>query len=174
MMALQVALVAPQIPPNTGNIARLCAATGSSLHLVEPLGFSLADADVKRAGLDYWDAVDLWVHRDWSAFREAVTPERCLYFSAHGAQSFWDAPYDERTVLVFGNEGQGLPQRLRQQHADRLYRIPMLDTARSLNLATAVGIVLYEALRHLTGAGTRLALPSAAAAGALLSLRGRA
>jgi tRNA (cytidine/uridine-2'-O-)-methyltransferase len=174
MMAPHIALVEPQIPPNTGNIARLCAATGSSLHLVEPLGFSLADADVKRAGLDYWDAVDVWVHRDWAAFQEAVAPERCLYFSAHGEQSFWDAPYHERTVLVFGNESQGLPQRLREQHADRLYRIPMLDTARSLNLATAVGIVLYEALRRLTGPGARLELPSAAPAGALLSLRGSA
>jgi tRNA (cytidine/uridine-2'-O-)-methyltransferase len=174
MMALHVALVEPQIPPNTGNIARLCAATGSSLHLVEPLGFALDGAEVKRAGLDYWDTVDLWVHRDWAAFREAVAPERCLYFSAHGLQSFWDAPYHERTMLVFGNEGQGLPQRLREQHADRVYRIPMLDTARSLNLATAVGIVLYEALRRLRGAGARLALSSAAPAGVLPSLRGSA
>jgi tRNA (cytidine/uridine-2'-O-)-methyltransferase len=174
MMAPHIALVEPQIPPNTGNIARLCAATGSALHLVEPLGFSLADADVKRAGLDYWDAVDLWVHRDWQGFQEAVAPERCLYFSAHGERSFWEAPYHERTVLVFGNEGHGLPQWLREQQADRLYRIPMLDTARSLNLATAVGIVLYEALRQLTGAGARLEFPSTATAGALLSSRGRA
>lgn len=173
-MALHVALLEPQIPPNTGNIARLCAATGTSLHLIEPLGFSLADADVRRAGLDYWDAVDLWVHRDWLAFQHAVAPERCLYFSAHGERLFWEAPYHERTVLVFGNEGHGLPQRLREQHADRLYRIPMLDTARSLNLATAVGIVLYEALRQLRGAGTQLELPSAAPARALLSVRGGA
>ena len=174
MMALHIALVEPQIPPNTGNIARLCAATGSALHLVEPLGFSLADADVKRAGLDYWDAVDLWVHRDWSAFREAVAPERCLYFSTHGARSFWEAPYHEGAVLVFGNEGRGLPQRVREQHADRLYRIPMLDTARSLNLATAAGIVVYEAIRQLTSAGDRLEWPPAASAGPLLSLRGGA
>ena len=174
MMALHIALLEPQIPPNTGNIARLCAATGSSLHLVEPLGFSLADADVKRAGLDYWDAVDLWVHADWSAFRNAVAPARCLYFSAHGERSFWEAPYHEGTVLVFGNEGQGLPQRLRGQHADRLYRIPMLDTARSLNLATAVGIVVYEAMRQLARAGDRLEWPSAAPGGPLLSFRGNA
>ena len=159
MMALHIALVEPQIPPNTGNVARLCAVTGASLHLIEPLGFSLADADVKRAGLDYWDAVDLWVHRDWSAFQDAVAPDRCLYFSTHGERSFWEAPYNDGTVLVFGNEGHGLPQRLREQHADRLYRIPMLDTARCLNLSTAVGIVAYEAIRQVRP---------------LLSLRGRA
>ena len=147
-MALHVALVEPQIPPNTGNIARLCAATGTPLHLVEPLGFSLDDADVKRAGLDYWDAVELWVHAHWHAFREAVTAERCLYFSAHGRQSFWEAPYPDRAVLVFGNESDGLPDRILDKHADRLYRIPMRDSVRSLNLATAVGIVLYEALRQ--------------------------
>ena len=173
MMALHIALLEPQIPPNTGNIARSCAVTGSSLHLVEPLGFSLAAADVQRAGLDYWDAVDLWVHRDWSAFQDAVAPERCLYFSAHGDRSFWDAPYEDGAVLVFGNEGHGLPARLREQHADRLYRIPMLDTARSLNLATAVGIVMYEALRQLTAVGERLERPPAPA-GPLLSLRGSA
>ena len=164
-MALHVALVEPQIPPNTGNIARLCAVTGSSLHLVEPLGFSLADADVKRAGLDYWDAVDLWVHRDWPAFQDAVAPDRCLYFSTHGHQSFWDAPYQPSSVLVFGNEGHGLPEKLREQNTDRLYRIPMLDAARSLNLSTAAGIVVYEALRQLA---------HATAAAPLLSLRGRA
>jgi tRNA (cytidine/uridine-2'-O-)-methyltransferase len=149
MMPLHIALVAPQIPPNTGNVARLCAVTGVSLHLIEPLGFSLAAPEVKRAGLDYWDAVDLWVHPDWPAFQDAVAPERCLYFSTHGEQSFWDAPYEDGTVLVFGNEVEGLPAQLREQQADRLYRIPMVDTARCLNLATAVGIVAYEAIRQL-------------------------
>jgi tRNA (cytidine/uridine-2'-O-)-methyltransferase len=173
-MALHVALLEPQIPPNTGNIARLCAATGTSLHLVEPLGFSLAAADVKRAGLDYWDAVDLWVHRDWPAFRETVAPERCLYFSTYGERAFWDASYHDGTVLVFGNEVQGLPARVREQQADRLYRIPMLEAARCLNLATAVGIVVYEAFRQLRNAGDRLERPRVAPVVPLLSLGGSA
>jgi tRNA (cytidine/uridine-2'-O-)-methyltransferase len=155
-MGLHVALLEPEIPPNTGNIARLCAATGTALHLIEPLGFAIDDATLKRAGLDYWDAVDLWVHRDLEAFRQAVEEERCLYFSARGEQSFWDAPFRNRSVLVFGNETAGLPAQLRAQHADRVYRIPMLDGIRSLNLATAAGIVLYEALRQLRGAGDAL------------------
>lgn len=173
MMPLHIALVEPQIPPNTGNVARLCAVTGASLHLIEPLGFSLAEPEVKRAGLDYWDAVDLWVHCDWSAFRAAVAPERCLYFSTHGERSFWEAPYREGTVLVFGNEVQGLHAEIREHHADRLYRIPMLGTARCLNLATAVGIVLYEAIRQLTGAGERRDPRPAAAHRPLLSSPGR-
>jgi tRNA (cytidine/uridine-2'-O-)-methyltransferase len=158
-MALHVALVEPQIPPNTGNIARLCAATGASLHLVEPLGFSLADPDLKRAGLDYWDAVDLWVHPDWEAFVDAVAPERCLYFSTQGARSFWEAPYRDGSVLVFGREDVGLPARMLEPHAGLVYRIPTLDAVRSLNLATAAGIVVYEALRQLAGAGGPPRLP---------------
>lgn len=148
-MGLHVALVEPQIPPNTGNVARLCAATGTPLHLVEPLGFSLDGAELKRAGLDYWDAVELWIHPGWRAFRDAIARERCLYFSARGTRSFWTAPFAPNSVLVFGNETDGLPERVREKHADRVYCIPMTDGARSLNLATAVGIVLYEGLRQL-------------------------
>lgn len=148
-MGLHVALVEPEIPPNTGNIARLCAATGTALHLIEPLGFSLDDAEVRRAGLDYWDEVELWVHPGWRYFREAVARERCLYFSAHATRPYWDAPYRDGGVLVFGNESTGLPERVREKYPDRLYRIPMTGAVRSLNLATAVGIVLYEAIRQL-------------------------
>ncbi len=97
-MALQVALIQPQIPPNTGNIARLCAATGVALHLIEPLGFSLEDGDLRRAGLDYWEDVDLWRHSDWFAFRDAMDRSRCLYFSAKAERSFWEAPYRETAV----------------------------------------------------------------------------
>ncbi|MBI1966705.1 MAG: tRNA (cytidine(34)-2'-O)-methyltransferase [Gemmatimonadetes bacterium] len=148
-MALHVALVEPRIPPNTGNIARLCAATGTTLHLIEPLGFSLDDQALRRAGLDYWDAVELWIHPGWRAFREAVSRDRCLYFSTHGERSFWDAPYRDRGCLVFGNEADGLPERILEKYPDRVYRIPMTGPVRSLNLATAVGIVVYEAVRQL-------------------------
>lgn len=148
-MGLSVALIEPQIPPNTGNIARLCAATDTTLHLVGTPGFSLDDERLKRAGLDYWEEVDLWVHPLWRAFREAVSRDRCLYFSTHGTQSYLDAPYEAKSVLVFGSETLGMPKRICEKHPDRLYRIPMRRSVRSLNLATAVAIVLYEAGRQL-------------------------
>ena len=148
-MSLSVALVEPRIPPNTGNIARLCAATGTTLHLIEPLGFSLDNVQLERAGLGYWDEVDLWVHPLWPAFRTAISRERCLYFSAHGSRSYLDAPYQHNSVLVFGNETRGMPEPILKKYPDRIYRIPMRDTVRNLNVATAVGIVLYEAIRRL-------------------------
>ena len=150
-MGLQVALIQPQIPPNTGNIARLCAATDVSLHLIEPLGFSLDDADVRRAGLDYWDAVDLWRHSDWFAFRDAMDRSRCLYFSAKAERSYWQAPYRSNSCLVFGSETEGMPERILAKHPERCFTIPMSGPVRSLNLATAVGIVLYEGLRQTSG-----------------------
>jgi len=148
-MALHVALIQPQIPPNTGNIARLCAATDTPLHLIEPLGFSIDAREVKRAGLDYWDKVDLWVHPDWFAFRDAISRSRCLYFSANAQRDYRDAPYQDRGVLVFGSETEGMPTRILEKHPDRCFRIPMPGEVRSLNLANAVSIVLYEALRQL-------------------------
>jgi tRNA (cytidine/uridine-2'-O-)-methyltransferase len=147
-MTLHVALVEPQIPPNTGNVARLCAATGTALHVVEPLGFSLDDREVRRAGLDYWDAVELWVHPSFQAFRAAIAETRCLYFSTHGRREFWSAPFQANSVLVFGNETAGLPEWVRLEHPERVFRIPMTGDVRSLNLATAAGIVVYEAIRQ--------------------------
>ena len=148
-MALHVALIEPQIPPNTGNIARLCAATDSSLHLIGQLGFSLTDRDLRRAGLDYWEQVDLWHHPGWRAFRDAISRDRCLYFSANATRSYWEAPVQPNSCLVFGNETQGMPERILDKHPERCYRIPMGGPVRSLNLATAVGIVLYEGLRQI-------------------------
>ena len=148
-MALHVALIQPRIPPNTGNIARLCAATDTPLHLIGPLGFSIAEREVKRAGLDYWDKVDLWMHPDWFAFRDAISRERCLYFSANAENDYRQAPFRDRGVLVFGNETDGMPTRILEKHPRRCFRIPMPGEVRSLNLANAVSIVLYEALRQL-------------------------
>ncbi|HKG34274.1 MAG TPA: tRNA (cytidine(34)-2'-O)-methyltransferase [Gemmatimonadales bacterium] len=144
-----MALIEPQIPPNTGNIARLCAATDTSLHLIEPLGFSIDDTEVRRAGLDYWDAVDLWVHPDWFAFRDAMDRSRCLYFSANAERSFWDAPYKPNSCLVFGSETEGMPQRILDKHPERCFTIPMTGPVRNLNLSNAVSIVLYEAIRQV-------------------------
>ncbi len=149
-MALHIALIEPRIPPNTGNIARLCAATDTSLHLIEPLGFSIGDAQLKRAGLDYWDAVDMWVHPGWRAFREAMARERCLYFSARATRPLSEAQFRSNSVLVFGNETDGLPDRILEKHPDECFTIPMPSgKVRSLNLATAAGIVLYEGLRQV-------------------------
>lgn len=148
-MALHIALIEPKIPPNTGNIARLCAATDTPLHLIEPLGFSLDEREVKRAGLDYWERVDLWVHPNWFRFRDAISRERCLYFSANAEQDYRRAPYAANSVLVFGSETEGLPQKILEKHPERCYRIPMPGDVRSLNLANAVSVVLYEGLRQL-------------------------
>jgi tRNA (cytidine/uridine-2'-O-)-methyltransferase len=147
-MALNVALIQPQIPPNTGNIARLCVATDTPLHLIEPLGFSITDADVRRAGLDYWDRLDLWVHPDWFAFRDAINRGRCLYFSAKATQSYLTAPYRPNSCLVFGSETEGMPLRILEKHPEQCFTIPMTGSVRSLNLANSVSIVLYEALRQ--------------------------
>lgn len=148
-MALHIALIEPKIPPNTGNIARLCVGTDTPLHLIEPLGFSLDDRTVKRAGLDYWDKVDLWVHPNWFRFRDAISRDRCLYFSANAEQDYREARFAANSVLVFGNETDGLPEKILEKHPERCYRIPMPGEMRSLNLANAVSVVLYEGLRQL-------------------------
>lgn len=148
-MGLSIVLIEPKIPQNTGNIARLAAATGTTLHLIQPLGFHLTDDGLKRAGLDYWEHVDLWIHPNWREFRESISRRRCLYFSSHGTRPYTDAVFEPNSVLVFGNETAGLPIRIREKHPERTFRIPMAREIRSLNLATAVGIVTYEGLRQL-------------------------
>jgi tRNA (cytidine/uridine-2'-O-)-methyltransferase len=148
-VTLHIALIEPQIPPNTGNIGRLAAATDTSLHIIEPIGFSMADREVQRAGLDYWPHVDLWQHPDWFAFRDAMARDRCLYFSSNAKRPYWEAPYQANSCLVFGNETEGMPERILEKHPEQSFTIPMQGPVRSLNLATAVGIVLYEAIRQL-------------------------
>jgi tRNA (cytidine/uridine-2'-O-)-methyltransferase len=147
-MSLAIALIEPQIPPNTGNVARLAAATGAALHLIEPLGFRLDQPAVQRAGLGYWDRVDVWVHPDLDSFREAISEDRCLYFSAHGSRSYLEAGYSTNSVLVFGSETAGMPGTILKD-SDRVYRIPMVPGVRNINLATSVGVVTYEAVRQI-------------------------
>jgi tRNA (cytidine/uridine-2'-O-)-methyltransferase len=147
---VHIVLVEPEIAPNTGSIARLCAATTSSLHLVEPLGFTIDDKHLRRAGLDYWPYVDVHRYPTWDAFRSTLPAARLFFFSARAAPSYTTCRFEEDDFLVFGGESNGLPQALRDAHSDRLYGIPMATThVRSLNLATAAAIVLYEALRQL-------------------------
>ena len=144
----QVCLVAPEIPPNTGSVARTCGATESILHLVEPLGFSLDERAVRRAGLDYWHLVDVRVHPSFSAF-ERDRPGGALHlFSANATRSYLEAPLVPGDCLVFGRESVGLPRELLEAHHDRVWGIPTIGSVRSLNLSNAVSIVLYDALRR--------------------------
>lgn len=150
MTALHVVLVAPRIPWNTGNAGRTCLATGARLHLVEPLGFSLDDRDVRRAGLDYWQHVEPRVWTSWEAL-EASLPElgEPFFFSAEGERDLWSVRYPDRSVLVFGSETEGLPSELRRRFRDRLVALPMEEgPIRSLNLSTTVGVAVYEVLRQ--------------------------
>jgi tRNA (cytidine/uridine-2'-O-)-methyltransferase len=154
-MALHVVLVHPEIHWNTGNAGRTCLAVGATLHLIEPLGFSLDDRAVKRAGLDYWPHVDLRVWPDWEAF-EAALPGLGApwFFSTQASRLFWDAPLGAGTdtVLVFGRETGGLPPALHARYADRFVSMPMASArVRSLNLSTSVAIAAYEVLRQQRG-----------------------
>jgi tRNA (cytidine/uridine-2'-O-)-methyltransferase len=153
---LQVALVEPEIPPNTGNIARLCAATRTPLHIIGVTGFRMDERAVRRAGLDYWPEVQLVQHRDMEAFFAAMTLEsRFVYCSTKAEKSYVDWVYAPGDCLVFGRETRGLPEALLRENWNNCVRIPMTNpSVRSLNLATAVAIVLYEALRQ-TGALNR-------------------
>jgi len=150
-----VVLVHPQIPPNTGNVARLCAVTGARLHLVEPLGFSIADKDLRRAGLDYWDEVVAEIHPDLDTWVARAPWPRVHLFTAHGARSLWEADFRPGDALVFGSEQAGLPQALIDRHRARTVSIPQRPGLRSLNLSTAAGIAVYEALRRAVASGSQ-------------------
>lgn len=147
---MHIVLFEPEIPPNTGSVARLCAATLTPLHLIEPLGFKIDDKHLKRAGLDYWEFVNLRVHKSWNEFIETATPKQLWYFSKRATKSYTATRYDNDDFLIFGPETRGLPQEILEANADRALRIPMMGSGvRSLNLSNAVSIVLYEALRQL-------------------------
>jgi tRNA (cytidine/uridine-2'-O-)-methyltransferase len=144
---LHVALVKPEIPPNTGNVARLCAATGCALHLIEPLGFSIDDRELKRAGLDYWHALGVVLHPSLEAFLERTAHRGRWFLSAHAKRPYAQAAFSRGDVLVFGRETMGLPRTLIEREGEHALRIPMRrGSVRSINLSTAVGIVTYAAL----------------------------
>ncbi|MDX1918801.1 MAG: tRNA (cytidine(34)-2'-O)-methyltransferase [Candidatus Caenarcaniphilales bacterium] len=148
---LEVVLYQPEIPPNTGNIGRLCVSNDLKLHLIEPLGFSLTDKHLKRSGLDYWCFLDLQVHPDWKSFcRSKGSSDKFKLFSTKGQKTLWEAEFTEGDILVFGPETRGLPTEILSAMPEKVYRIPMYGTNhRSLNLATATGICIYEALRQI-------------------------
>lgn len=147
---MHIVFVEPEIPPNTGTTARLCAATNTTLHLVGPLGFSLEDRYLKRAGLDYWPYVDVHVYPNWKDFLLRRPSGRLLAFSARATRSYTQLQYRSDDLLVFGSETRGLPAHIRGALSDTLYTIPMEGQhVRSLNLSNAAAIVLYEALRQL-------------------------
>jgi len=146
---MNVVLFQPEIPQNTGNIARTCAATGTVLHLIHPLGFRLDEKYVKRAGLDYWQQVDIREHADWQAFQASCREANCYYFSTKGRRFYTDVKFSEGNYLVFGPETRGLPRDMLEKAGDRVLRVPMRPGLRSLNLSNTVALVLYEALRQL-------------------------
>lgn len=145
---MHIVLVNPEIPQNTGNIARTCAATGSVLHLIRPMAFEVSDRTVKRAGLDYWHLVDVRIHDSWEAFEQANPQARCFFLSTKAPRDYTQASFAADDFLVFGRETAGLPEDLLRERYENCLRIPMVSPARSLNLANSAAIVLYEALRQ--------------------------
>ena len=149
-MALNIVLVEPEIPNNTGNIGRLALATGSKLHLVKPFGFELSDSRLKRAGLDYWQHLDVQIYDSIKAFFLLHDDKSFAFFSSHGNKSHWEIEFQDDLFLVFGKESVGLSKSLTDQYKDHTYKIPMFsEHIRSLNLANAVSIIVYEGLRQL-------------------------
>lgn len=146
---LNIVLYQPEIPPNTGNIGRLCHATGTALHLIEPLGFSLDDKSLKRAGLDYWEELDVHLWPDWESFLASVASSDSLYFlTTKSSRPYWEIQFRDGDYLILGPETRGLPVNLLSMHRARTMTIPQ-KAGRSLNLATSAGIVLYEAIKQL-------------------------
>jgi tRNA (cytidine/uridine-2'-O-)-methyltransferase len=149
-MSLNIVLIEPEIPNNTGNIGRLTLASGSHLHLVKPFGFQIDDTKLKRAGLDYWSHVDITYYDSADEFFKINHDKQMVFLSSHGQKSHWDIPYEDNLFLVFGKESIGLSKSITEKYPDKLYKIPLYSPhVRSLNLANAVGIVVYEGLRQL-------------------------
>ncbi len=149
-MSFNIVLFEPEIPNNTGNIGRLALATGSTLHLVKPFGFELNNSRLKRAGLDYWRHISLFIYESVEEFYAMHSDKKLVYFSSHGTQDHWSIAYEDEMFLVFGKESSGLSKEIIEKNKDQLYKIPLYNEhIRSLNLANAVGIAIYEGLRNL-------------------------
>jgi len=146
---MNIVLINPEIPFNTGNIGRSCVATGTTLHLVGRLGFKISDKEIRRSGLDYWVNLNYKLYKYFDEFLAAVEkPENIFFFSTKGLKSFWDVKYPADAHLVFGSESAGFPKEIYETYKDRLYKIPMTGPVRSLNLSSSAAVVLFEALRQ--------------------------
>lgn len=152
---INIVLVEPEIPQNTGNIARTCAATGAALHLVRPLGFEIDDRKLKRAGLDYWDKLDITYYDNLDDFFAQNPDAEFFCFTTKAKYCYTDVTYPKRTFLMFGKETKGLPEELLYNNPERCVRIPMRDTLRSLNLSNSAAIAVYEMLRQRSFEGLR-------------------
>ncbi len=149
-MAFNIVLIEPEIPNNTGNIGRLSLGTGSTLHLVKPFGFEIDDARLKRAGLDYWKHLDVKIYENLDEFLSTHQDKKMAFFSSHGKKDHWSVDFTDDMFLIFGKESKGLPRQLVKDHSDSVYKIPLFsEHIRSLNIANAVGIVVYEGLRNI-------------------------
>lgn len=148
MSKLNIVLVEPQIPQNTGNIARTCAATGAALHLVKPMGFTVDDKKLKRAGLDYWHLLDITYYDNLKDFFDKNKQGNFFYFTTKGQHIYSDVSFPENSYIVFGREDAGLPEELLKENPDKCLRMPMINDARSLNLSNTVAIATYEVLRQ--------------------------
>lgn len=148
MGKINIVLHEPEIPQNTGNISRTCAATGASLHLIEPLGFEITDAKLKRAGLDYWKYLDIHYYSNLDDFYLKNPGAECFYFTTKAPRAYTEIKYPENCYLFFGKETKGLPEELLEKNLERCVRIPMLENLRSLNLSNSAAIAVYEVLRQ--------------------------
>ncbi|OBX27202.1 tRNA (cytidine/uridine-2'-O-)-methyltransferase [Gelidibacter algens] len=149
-MPLNIVLIEPEIPNNTGNIGRLALASGAHLHLVKPFGFEITDSRLKRAGLDYWPHVNITTYENVATFFEQHQDKNMAFLSSHGTNDYWDIPFKDNLFLIFGKESVGLSKEILETHKDQLYKIPLFsEHVRSLNLGNAVGIVVYEGIKAL-------------------------
>ncbi len=145
---INIVLYSPEIPQNTGNISRTCAVTGARLHIIKPIGFEISDRTLKRAGLDYWDKLDVTYYENYEDFLRQNGNATMYFFTAHATHSYADVTYPEDVYLIFGRESVGLPKELINENAERCLRIPMRKTLRCLNLSNSVAIAVYEVLRQ--------------------------